>query len=187
MAKKPNAQRRDPNWWKARNARRRAKYAEDAEYRQRVRETSRDNYRKKTGRDHFDPTVNIGKVGDYATERTVTLPDGSEDIMAVLTVEDVADVFGRTPLVIRNWYTKGRIPEAALSAKVTFQRDYTNKTGVKITTTKMVYAIPEVDIMLQVLAPHLATSAYYRADQGTLAKDIFAGVSAYRKSCGWRV
>lgn len=146
-------QERKDRWWgEQRNARRRQRYKDDPEYRERVTRGIHKNLVKKRG---IPSTfTHLGKVKDkiakYGQVRKVTLPDGSKTDMLVLTTEEVANLFDRDLNAIYRWRNSGKFPEGVM-------------TCVSGKLTVQVYSVPEIKAIVGVLREHFRDNFCYHS------------------------
>lgn len=176
--------RDDPEWWKARNARRRQRYAEDTEYREGALKMSRSTYRSKSPSQPFDPRINLAKLDDFGKVRMVTFPDGRRFERWCMTKADAARVLGRSTKLFYHWINDGRFPDTVLVSSESFIRDYRSKKGVQITQPVGVYAPEEVVAAVHALGQHFTRVHYYRVDHVQVREEVFTAVRNARGAIG---
>lgn len=176
--------RDDPEWWKERDRRRKARYATDPEYSDLQRERSRAAYRAKTGVELFDPRLNLDKMEKFGKVREVEMPHGTTRRW-VMTKAEVAEVFGKSLKLFYAWVQDNRFPEAVLFAiEYPITRDYAKAKGVKVPQRMRVYTSDEVIAAIKALGEHLSKVSYYRADHERERTALFEAVRGVRRDLG---
>lgn len=101
-------------WSKQSNERRRAKYAQDAEYRERVVTSSRSSYRKNVAEEIKNCGDNAERLADFGKMRLVAVL-GEVRAMLTFTAEEVGAALGGYHVVaIRRWITAKKFPPPPL-------------------------------------------------------------------------
>lgn len=148
-----------------RNERRRLRYAQDPEYRERRRMERRETYRRQHGEPTDGPTcaANIPLIPTLGSEREVHL--GGEAVKAVgrvYSVSEVAKLLNRHSQIINRWRNREIFPEPALIDE---------KGG-------LYYADVEVDTFVRVMAAHQEVTPHFRKEhEETVAKLKLASFS----------
>lgn len=141
-----------------RNAVRRARYDNDADYRVKMQAQSR-TFRRGRGEGVsalFDCRTSIPKLDEYGTSRRIIgpyLPGGQERVLT-FTVVEMAAALHRTPKSLREWIEKGRWPAPI------FETDEPRIGSGDFLT----WSRSEVAAMLNAFGPHTAETAYFRDD-----------------------
>ncbi len=163
-------------WHDERNRRRRERYAQDAEYRQSVREQVRRSYRVNTDRRiREEPSclTVLPELHTYGDRRSVVFPDGREDELHTFTTDELADVIGRNVQVLYRWRQDGRWPFPTLLC-----RDVTR-------IPVFVYSLEEVRAIIEIFGRHQERTPYYhRKHHGELRAGIFAATRAALAAIG---
>lgn len=161
-------------WWGPdRNARRREKYQQDKEYRQRTIRQVRDSYRKNRTAEGSavrsdSCEENISKLAEIGEVRDVVIADQSRR-MLTFTVEQAAVAFGRNQQVLYRWFKSGLLPHPIIAV-----RNRRNR-------LQWVYVEAEMREMLVVFSAHQKLSQYYRSYHAETRSSIFAKVEAVRE------
>jgi hypothetical protein len=131
------AARKQKYWGPERNAKRRAKYAEDATHRASIIQQVRESYRAKRRQEgrtvrEEDCRENIKALPYLGEIREVTAPDGQKFLALTLTVDELANALNRSPQVLYRWMGDGLLPEPLVAARNSRNRE------------QRVYLAPEV-------------------------------------------
>jgi hypothetical protein len=133
---------------KARNERRRKQYASSTEYRKRVLQQSKERYRAHSGneRERNCPTES-GYLAMSGDKRLVVI-GGASTMRVCFTTEELGDALGGYNKVnMYRWHADGRLPRPVYAC---------DKLGIQ-----MVYTLPEVKAIANVLNDHLSNKRYY--------------------------
>lgn len=146
---------RKQRWWgEERNARRRLRYREDAEYRALTIQQVRLSYHEKCAR-----TSKKGRISSQPVRSDLLkqigqkrlLQGGKQNFVFTFTIEEVASVLERDAQVIYRWLKSGLLPSPecrALNERNRWQN---------------VYTLGEILCMRDVLACHFQRSVYFKA------------------------
>ena len=158
-------------WAASRNARRRAAYQADPEYRDKVVQTSRKNYRRTNAVEQVDCRSNISQLGILGEARTVEIA-GVAHTLTTFDTAQLAQALGNYHAHgIYRWYTNGQLPRPVVEV-------------VGSMGTKKVFVLDEVLAMIGVLGPHQVTVRYYRQEHTETIDALFAAVETVRRQHG---
>lgn len=153
-----------------RNARRRQRYAEDPQARERHRERNRLAYRQRRSlKVQYAITTDPARYAAAGVVRQVTSPS-CPGARLTFTVRELGRALG-LPYVqlLHRWRRQGQLPGPVVTVARGRQR---------------VYLEPEVHGIAGVLAAHFARVAYYRRDHAETRERLFAAVGAAREALG---
>ncbi|AHC30484.1 hypothetical protein CC53_gp067 [Rhizobium phage vB_RleS_L338C] len=131
--------------YKDRNARRRARYAEDPAYRQSIIERER----SKRTTVVTDCRENLAHLETFGHVREYHKPNGVVDTGLTFTIEEAASAMGRTPKSLYKYYSKDMFPRPVYTVK--------GPTGL----VQEAYTETQMRALINVFGAHLAETPYY--------------------------
>lgn len=163
-----------PQWTKASNKKRKERYKNDPEYRQKILDESRQRYRethlKSEGRDCRENIEAIESIGDY---RIIEGSLGEVDEHLCLTIPEIAEALGGyAPQVVYRWIGDGRFPDAIYKGRNV-------ETGTFL--DQKVYHVQEVVGMLEVFGKHQETHMYFKKTHEDTIQALNNAVEAARQ------
>lgn len=167
------AERKQRWWGEERNARRRARYHEDAEYREKTIKAVKTRYRvvrQEQGvevRDD-DASENLAELRMIGQEREVRLREDRIVQELTFTVEEIAKAVDRNPQVIYRWLQNGMLPKAVYEGRNMRNRWHT------------LYTVHEARAIMMVFSAHQCRSQYYREVHTDTRDRMFEAVRAAR-------
>lgn len=163
---------RKQRWWGAeRNARRRLRYREDAQYREQTIQQVRQSYREKCVRSGKAEKISRRPASADALERigqVRLLQGGKQDVVLTFTIEEVASALERDAQVIYRWLKSGLLPSPeckALNERNRWQN---------------VYTLGEMLCLRDVLACHFRSSVYFKAHHTETQERLSRALAAER-------
>lgn len=185
MPKKTDAMRRDPEYWRKRQEKRRAQYRDDESHRLALQSQARKSYRVRNGVTYSSPSGLEGQAADMAITANVVYPNKLEmPDHPVMTFDELAAILGRTSGLVRSWARDGRLPAPLIAATVMFSRDYEHKKSVHVPQKKMAYSVLEVQAIIRVLGAHFDECTYYRKDHEHVKRALHEAISNARRING---
>lgn len=159
----------------ARNERRRIRYAQDQEYREQVRQQSRQTYEKLEGKDLSSVAAEVAErlagLDKLASVRPVFVEKTPVGEHACLTEAEMAVVVGRNPQIFQRMVADGRWPKPLYSA-----RNYRSKVGV--------FLLEEARVLIEVFLEHLKTSLHYYQSHTDTRNALQAALDRLREEIG---
>ena len=141
----------------ARNARRREKYASDAEYRKRIYEANRERYRKENNVE-IREAVPLKEVESYATRRT--LDNGKKAYC--LDYSEMSKALGNYhAFVLHRWHRADKFPRG-------------KHVAVENGRNKSVYLLPEAKKLINVFRAHQKEKAYFTGNDQEVINKLFS-------------
>ncbi|QIG76120.1 hypothetical protein EVC24_099 [Rhizobium phage RHph_I4] len=144
--------------YKDRNARRRARYAEDAAYRQSIIERERAKRTKSVP----DCRENLGRLGEIGNVREYTKPNGVVDTGLTFTIEEAATALNRTPKSLYKYYKQDVFPRPIYTVK--------GPTGL----VQEAYTEQQMRALINTFGAHLAETPYYGVYHKATRAALFA-------------
>jgi hypothetical protein len=165
---------RKQRWWGPdRNARRRERYRQDAQFRAQTVQKVRDKYRKEredagAAVRQDDCRTNLDRLHLIGQERE--LHAGGQPAVQALTftVDELGEALTRNAQVLYRWISSGMFPTPAFKALNARNR------------WQAVYTEAEARALLGVFGEHQTRSQYYRAFHTETRDSLFAAVLAAR-------
>lgn len=165
---------RKQRWWGAdRNARRRERYQQDKQYREKTIQQVREGYRRNRAEDGLDVREDdciesLPKLPQIGQIREVRITDEQTVRLLTFTVDEVAVALTRNQQVLYRWIKADLLPPPAFEA-----RNFRNR-------WQAVYTVPEVRAMIEVFSEHQKLSQYYRSYHEETRAKFFSAVLAAR-------
>jgi len=147
------------------NTRRREKYQQDTDYKEKLKDVARLNYRKSVSREFMSCSRNLGILGDLATVTLVEDEQGMETRLPILNIPRTADALDKLYQNVWRWVDKEMLPAPVLHT---------------VTSNQPVYHKAEVEVFIRVLGEHFENFAYYRRDHESTRKQIFEKIQKVR-------
>lgn len=170
--------KKEKYWGEARNERRRARYAEDAEYRRDVLQRARAtqfNMRREQGmdvREGENCRDNLPRLA--SVEKRDLMLDGEvfKTGVRAVTAEGLAELLNRDPQVLYRWMGKDMLPRPVFESLNDRNR------------RQAVYTTEEARAIMEVFGAHQETSLYFRTSHTDTISRIHAAVAAVRQKMG---
>lgn len=150
------------------NDKRREKYNSDETFREKVKERSRNRYRKETEQERLVRGRNLDSLDDEAVEKQVLTSDGKVLNLPVFSVPQASDMMEVRYQNVWRWIKRGQIPEPILHLPY-------DKTSCAV------YHKDEVRVLIKYISKHLKNFAYYREDHTETRDKIYEGIRKVRK------
>lgn len=159
-----------PEYAKQHNAKRREKYHSDPEYRQRALKRAR--VMDSPNLEYRNEMLERARiVSTFGKVRKITVePKGNKRTMLVLTIDEIAEAFGRKKFVIKRWRDEDKFPDSNL---VTIHEDSGDEVPV--------YLAEEIVAALIVMADHFSETPYYHPAHVETKSRLFAAMEKVRK------
>lgn len=158
-----------------RNERRRQKYLEDKDFREKEKARARVVSREPGPPSADNPLTNITRLSSFGTMREVVTPAGETRSMVCMTTQELAKVLFRTVHILYRWRQQGKWPKSVLVTKVE------GGTGTDV------YSVPEVKAMVRVIGEHLTKTPYFHNTHTDTAKALSEAAEAVRNKEGYYV
>jgi hypothetical protein len=165
---------RKKRWWgDARNARRRARYKSNKDYREQAIAQVRESYRQGRLRDGLsvrqdDCRENIPLLTKIGQDRPARVDGEVLSRHLTFTIDELAVALGRNTQVVYRWVSSGLMPGPVFEARNSRDR------------WQHVYVEGEVRALLEVIGAHQATSQYYRARHSETRDRVMQSMRAVR-------
>lgn len=156
-----------------RNARRRARYQTDPDYREQVNDRNRQNYRESSGGvDLRDASNNLKILKGLGTKREV---DGG-DVILTFNAKEAAEVLdGYNEQFIYRCLRDGRLPPMLLEA-----HDEVDARHGKRKVSVKVYSEGEMRAIARIMSEHQQKYSYYRKSHTDTTNALFEAVEEFR-------
>lgn len=142
-AKKP----KESSPYAKQNKLRRERYKKDLKYREEVRKTCRDAYRRLHGVLIRDCLPAIRSKLPNSPKRRVNIGNATREIQCV-TTEELASMLGYAVLIVRRWHMSGRFPKPVYH--------------VAHSPRQMVYTVAQAKRLLTIMGNHQKENQYLR-------------------------
>lgn len=169
LSEAEKAERKERWFGTNRNARRRAKYQEDGDFREKEKERARVVSREPGATAANNPLTNVSRIGSFGEKRTVVMPGGRVEEMVCLTTNELGPVLFKSVHILYRWRQAGKLPKPVLATKA----------GVDV------YSVQEVRQIVRILGEHLTKTPYFHNSHTKTAKDIQTAVDGIRVKEGY--
>ena len=145
-------------WWIERNKRRRNKYAQDREYRAKVNQNNRDNYRAKTNF-YQNMAISPEQISSLGTKRNID--DGRK--LITFNVDQISLILGGYhKIVVYRWINNGKFPEPPhKSVDAPYEK---------------VFTLHEAKKLARIFLKHQKYNAYLRSDHTETINELLSVV-----------
>ena len=185
MAKKKTKKTVKQKTWYAeysrkRNAQRRAAYRASPEYREKVLNENRAQYRKRNGGDSKDCRDNLSRLDEIGTVRFLQSGNRRGKKVLTFTNEEMAQAIGYSLVALYRMQGDGRMPKPVTQPM--YQEGPSNSSGAQGKfVTDCVYTEAEAIAVINELGAHQENVMHYRVSHVETRKRIFAAVKQARQ------
>lgn len=152
----------DEKWLREYNKKRKARYAQDRNYRVQVQEANLSSYRKRAT--VATPKINVREVISHGTSRPVEQGENRHVTMLCFTVEELAKALGGTnPSTLYRWIKANLLP-------------YPGHTAIVHGQPVGVYLPKEATTIAEILKTHYLKKAYLRKTDSATVIRLFRAV-----------